>query len=90
MDTYATIALIARTQPFQERIVACAAQQGETEPALWASQRRYHIASSPSWGAKVDSWLAANPGGGDGWAEDQAVISDADILAVVQPLILGQ
>lgn len=89
MDTYATIALVAATPRFQERLVACAAQQGAPDPAQWVWQRRYTLAAAPSWAAKVDSWLAANPDGGDGWAHDQSVISDADILAVVQPAAAG-
>lgn len=86
-DTYSTIAQIAATAPFAERLAACAAQQGATDPAGWVWQRRYQLAAAPGWGAKIDSWQAANPDGGDGWAADQAVISDADILAVVQPLV---
>lgn len=31
-DTYATISLIANTPPFQERVYACAAQQGSSDP----------------------------------------------------------
>jgi hypothetical protein len=88
MDTYSTIARIASTAAFQERIYACAAQQGEADPTGWAWQHRYSIASSPTWGAKVDSWLAANPDGDpDGWAIDPSVIADLDILATVQAML---
>ena len=87
-DSYATISLIANTPKFLERLYACAAQQGAGDPNnWWVYERRYQIAASPSWAEKVDSWLAANPDGGDGWAHDQAVISDGDILAVIQPLV---
>jgi hypothetical protein len=87
-DTYSTIARIAATAGFAERLTACAAQQGADDPAGWVWQRRYSLASSPGWGAKVDSWSAANPGADpDGWADDPACISDGDILAVIQPLI---
>ena len=86
-DTYSTISLIATTPQFQERIHACAAQQGAADPVQWAWDHRYTIAATPSWAAKVDSWLAGNPGGGTGWAADQSVISDPDILAAVQPML---
>lgn len=86
-DTYATISLIATTPRFAERLYACAAQQGAADPTGWVHQRRYAIAASPGWAAKVDSWLAANPDGGDEWAQLPEVLSDGDILAVIQPLL---
>jgi hypothetical protein len=87
-DTYSTIARIAATAGFSERLTACAAQQGADDPTGWVWQRRHALASSPGWAQKVDSWSAATPDADpDGWAADQSVISDGDILAVVQPLI---
>jgi len=92
MDTYSTIAEIARTDRFMERVTACAAQQGAPgEPWQWTYERRYTIASSPGWAEAVDSWHAGNPArsvdDADDWAENQGVISDQMILATVQPLI---
>lgn len=86
-DTYSTIALIAGTTRFLERCYACAAQQGRYEPERWGWDNRWHLAATPSWAAKVDSWIAGNPGGGIGWADDPAVISDADILSAVQGML---
>ena len=87
-DTYSTIARIAATRPFAERLTACAAQQGANDPTAWVWERRYALAAAPGWAQKVDSWGAANPGAPvDGWADDPAVISDGDILAVIQPLL---
>lgn len=83
-DTYSTISLIASTTPFLERLYACAAQQNHPTPEKWGWERRWHLAATPTWAEKVDFWLAANPGGGAGWAADQAVISDGDILSAVQ------
>ena len=86
-DTYATIAEMAAADAFLQRCAACAAQQGEANPWEWAYQARYTLCSSPGWAAAVDSWKAGNPGQGTGWETDQAVISDAMILATVQPMI---
>jgi len=83
-DTYSTISLIAATGPFLERCYACAAQQGQPNPDRWGWDNRWALAATPTWAEKVDFWLAANPGGGSGWADDPAVISDPDILAAVQ------
>ena len=85
-DSYSTIALIATTEAFQERVHACAAQQGSAQPVQWAYDNRYHVASAPGWAEAVDYWLNVN-GGGDGWATDQACITDGMILAQVQPMI---
>jgi len=87
-DTYSTIAQIVDTPAFAERLAACAAQQGADDPTGWVWQRRYSLASSPGWAEKVDYWRAANPEADpNGWATDEAVISDADVLATVQPLL---
>ena len=87
-DTYSTIAQIVDTTAFSERLTACAAQQGSTDPTKWVWTNRYQLASTPSWAEKVDYWRAANPEApDDGWAIDQAVISDSDILAAIQPLL---
>lgn len=86
-DSYATISLIADTPPFQERIYACAAQQGASDPTRWGWDNRYAVACAPGWAEAVDYWKAANPDGGDGWAQDPAVITDGMILARVQPML---
>jgi hypothetical protein len=87
-DTYSTIARIAATARFAERLAACAAQQGADDPTGWVWANRYRLASSPGWAEKVAYWQAANPDADpDGWATDEAVLSDADVLATVQPLL---
>lgn len=89
MDTYADIARIAATDAFQERVRACAAQQGAADPVHWAYTNRYALASSPGWAAELAVWDEAHPGAEDreAWAADGSVITDQMILAAVQPLI---
>lgn len=90
-DSYSSIAHITATPPFQDRLTACAAQQGVEDPATWVWNHRWVLASMPGWGGKVDYWQDANPEEpADGWATDEAVISDADILAAVQPMVHGE
>lgn len=87
-DTLYTISMIANDEDFRERLLAGAAQQtvpGVTE--AWVLNNRYDIAAAPSWAEKVDYWLAANPGGGNGWALDASVISDGDIISQIQNML---
>lgn len=91
MDTYATIARIAASTAFRERLTACAAQQGAPDPAGWVFERRYTLAASPGWAAAVDYWQAVNPDADpDGWAPRPDVITDGAILAAVQPMVNPQ
>lgn len=89
-DAYLAISQIAADQFMNDRVRACAAQQDVPDYAAWTLANQYRWASSPSWGEKWDSALAAHP---DPDPEnpyypgaDPAVISDADILATVQAL----
>lgn len=53
----------------------------------WVEQNRYLWAASPSWGEKWASALVSHAGETDYQpGNDEAVITDADILAVVQSL----
>jgi len=84
-DQYLTIATISEDTSMRRRVAACAAQQGATGDAdQWAYDNRWQWAAAPGWATKWDSAVAAgvaDPGA------DPAVISDADILAVVQPMV---
>ena len=83
-DQYLTISTIAADDAMQRRVAACAAQQGEPNSLWWAQQNNYEWAAAPGWGAKWDSAVASDvedPG------SDPAVITDGDILAVVQPMV---
>lgn len=82
-----SIAEMAASKSLLTRIAACAAQQGEFGPMVWASGNIWEIVSSPGWGDKwqfaADNWqVNANPDVG----ARTDVISDADILAAVQAL----
>lgn len=100
-DPYLTISAIANDEFMKERVTACATQQAHlgnapviindpiNQPYTWAAQNwvdqnKYLWASSPSWGEKWASYLVSNPDGEPG--KDEAVITDADILATVQAL----
>lgn len=88
-DTLATIHRIATDSDMAGRLNASAAQEHVPgDPTEWVWVNRYALAAAPGWGAAVDSWLAANPGAdpANGWALDQAVISDGMITAQVQAL----
>lgn len=96
-DSYLAISQIAADPSMNQRVTSCAAQQRnagiaiEPDAPTWTLQNQYTWASSPSWGEKWASALAAHeddeptdspyePGA------DPAVITDADILATVQAL----
>lgn len=81
---YLTISTISADQSMRSRVAACAATEGETAPENWAYTNAYRWASAPGWDLKWESAVAANnpnPGA------DPTVITDGDILAVVQPLL---
>ena len=76
--------LITENNDFRRRIVSSyAAESGSTTPDAWADDNKWSWAVSPGWAAKV---ATAIDGGNDAWALDTAVISDGDILAVIQPM----
>jgi hypothetical protein len=81
---YLTVSTIAADQNMRNRVAACAAEQGNTTPESWAYTNSYVWASAPGWAAKWESAVAAgNPNPGS----DPAVITDGDILSVVQPML---
>jgi hypothetical protein len=99
-DSYLAISAIANDEFMQERLKACATQQAhlgnasvitddpinrpDTWSAInWVEQNKYLWASSPSWGEK---WASALAGGEEEPGKNEAVITDADILATVQAL----
>jgi len=94
-DSYLTISLIAADASMQQRVTSCAAQQGvKDDPYRWAADRRYEWAASPGWAEAWDYALATHPADPEAPAEqppyspgaDPAVITDAQILAAVQPM----
>lgn len=94
--TYATINEIAESPSLLNRVRACVAEQAAANnvsianPMGWVMDRMLTIAASPEWD---DQWEYArntytpqfNPDTG----ARPDVISDANILAAVQPLVLA-
>lgn len=90
--TYAHIAAITESPALFKRIKACAAEQKAAGPGAlqqWVFDHLWLIAASPSWADKWAYALAANPDLEDPGAEE-AVITDADILTVVQGIVVGE
>lgn len=82
--SYQTIALIAQDADLRQRLIACAAEQAkDANPGHWVDQRLWRLAATPGWGASWASALLANIAR-PGW--DESVITDAAILAAVQPM----
>ena len=89
-DTLSTIHVIASDPDLAGRLNAAAAQEhAGDDPVAWAWNNRYQLAAAPGWAAAVDSWLASHPDAdpANGWALDQAVISDTMVTAQVQALL---
>lgn len=83
--TYASIAAITQSNSLFQRLTACAAQQKREKPyPTWVSDRIWDIAVSPGW---ADKWASAIAAGIENPGADESVISDADILAVIQPML---
>jgi hypothetical protein len=95
-DSYLAIAAIANDQFMCERMYSAATQQaqlgnstlqingpGGSDPIDWVNMNKYLWAASPSWGEK---WSSALAGGEEEPGKNEAVITDADILATVQAL----
>ena len=88
--SYSTIATIQQSASLMSRVTAAAAT--ETEPAegnnqfapQWTGERSWDIAATPGWS---DKWESALAGGITDPGASAAVITDADILARVQPLL---
>ena len=73
------------------RVAQCAAEQGENDPDAWAHQNRRQWAAAPGWD---EAWAYAQqthpPVEGEPPYEpgaDEAVITDAMILAQVQAML---
>ncbi len=88
---YASIVEMVGSSSLTARVAACAADEGYVgNPAEWARQNMWAVASTADWTAAWDSAQATastnhNP---DTGARDD-VITDGMILAVVQPMILA-
>lgn len=83
------VASLRNDSDFTQRVTACASIEGKVNddgvggPETWVIQRLWQISSAPGFGDKYAAAVlnqVPRPG------QDQSVISDADILAVVQPM----
>ena len=82
--TYANIAAITESASLQRRLQACAAEQQKPKPyGEWVYNHIWDIASAPGWAAK---WASALAGGVTDPGANEGVITDADILAVIQTM----
>lgn len=86
--SYQAIMSMAQSGALRERVMACAAEQGEADPPGWSTTNMWKIAASPGWADKwsyaVDA-LTVNQNPELGARTD--VISDEDILAAVQAVL---
>jgi hypothetical protein len=81
--SYSTIHQCANDEALHQRVTACNAQEGASDPTQAAHDMRWPIATASDVEAAYESAVIAenpNPGG------DPAVIPDAMILAKVQAL----
>ena len=90
---YLTQSAIAADGAMAGRVAAAAAEQGVTtaglDPDVWAYQWRRVWAAAPGWDAAWESWLASHPDNPPGVTPgtDEAVITDAMVLAQVQAMM---
>ena len=80
---YWDIAQMSSDTDLNSRIAACASQEGKPEPRDWAWAHMLQICSSPGW---AEAWASAVSAEVGLPGRDPGVISDAMILAAVQPL----
>lgn len=82
--SYSDIADITESTSLRRRLHAAAAQEGKPKPVeVWVSTYIWEIASSPGWAA---AWASAVAGDIEDPGADEGVITDAQILAAIQPL----
>lgn len=84
--TYSAHAAAATSPGLRQRVTACAAQEGASDPPRWTSAVIWSLITS-EWIGAWASAEAGNPGGDHG--SNEAVITDAMILAAVQPRLAG-
>lgn len=80
---FSDVALLAQDGDFIMRTRACVAQEGAANPELWSRDHQWQMAGTPGFGDKYASALA---GGVPRPGNDQAVISDPEILSAVQAI----
>ncbi|QGJ89453.1 hypothetical protein PBI_SMARTIES_49 [Microbacterium phage Smarties] len=82
--TYATIATMANDGYLIQRLTAAAAEEKKDKPYTdWVNARRWDLATTPGWAA---AWESAQANGVENIGSNDGVITDAMILAAVQPM----
>jgi hypothetical protein len=93
--SYQSIAEMTQSSGLRNRLTACAAQefknagQPTKEPGNWVNDNIWIICAAAGWGAQWESGQAAYPGLAD-VGEREDVITDGDILASIQPMVLAE
>lgn len=91
--SYAAIALMKADADLITRVTACAAQERSTRgvtnppPEMWVSNNMWSFVSRTDW-ADAYSYALGTGVARPGW--DDAVVTDAMILAAVQPLAIAE
>jgi hypothetical protein len=84
--SYLTISRMTESTSLRQRLNAAAAQEGKGAPdgpETWVASHIWQIVSAPGW---AGAWGSAVAGGVADPGVNEAVITDAMILAVVQPM----
>jgi hypothetical protein len=81
--SYKTQAKLAEDTEIRARITACVASEGELEPVRWVHEKRWLLSAQPGWDA---AYAYAITAGNNHPGDDEAVITDGQILSAVQAL----
>lgn len=86
--TYLIISIMKDNGWLRSRVAACVALEGIADPARWAVDRKWELATQPGWADAWASALAGHPDEPDyDPGMDEGVVTDGMILASVQALI---
>ncbi|WP_053352695.1 hypothetical protein [Leucobacter musarum] len=77
--SYLTQSRLARDSDLLQRITACAAIEGLSDPQSWAANRAWQFSAQPGWVAAYKT-AGTNPGA------NETAITDAMILTAVRAL----
>ena len=81
--SYKTIAAIAADRDIQSRVSACAATFNVQNPAAWAMEQAWRLATSEGWETAYEQAVTDDTGSP---GSDESVITDGMILSAVQAI----
>ena len=88
--SYNSAADMHEDEYLNKRLIACASEQDKGDPgdgalqaSNWVNIHKWDIVNAPGWSAK---WDTARVNGNVAPGADSSVITDEDILAVIQPM----